>query len=464
VNLLQRALGSRARPPGEGESRFGWNDYVNLFSHDGVGYPYGLNTTLSGTQERIEGNFEGVVTGAYKRSGVVFACVLARLLVFSEARFQLQQMNRGRPGDLFGDKSLALLERPWVGGTTGDLLARMEQDVSLSGNCYLTVRKGRIRRMRPDWVTIVLGVDGDPDADSSDLDAEVLGYIYQPGGYATKDAIPLLRSEVAHYAPIPDPIASYRGMSWLTGVLREIEADQAATTHKLKFFENGATPNMVVSMDAKVTPEAFERFVAKMDVNHQGVRNAYKTLYLGGGADAKVVGSDFEQMSFKAVQAQGETRIAAAAGVPPVIVGLSEGLQAATYSNYAQARRRFADGTLRPLWRNAAGSLETLIQSPPGGSRLWYDDRDIAFLREDAEQAAEIMAKQAGTIRTLTDAGYTADSVTAAVLAGDFGLLVHSGLFSVQLQPPGTTAPTPAGAGATDDTDEAEDGTDEGDQ
>jgi phage portal protein BeeE len=57
-------------------------------------------------------------------------------------------------------------------------------------------------------------------------------------------------------------------------------------------------------------------------------------------------------------QGAGETRIAAAAGVPPVIVGLSEGLQAATYSNYSQARRRFADGTMRPLWRNAAVARE----------------------------------------------------------------------------------------------------------
>jgi phage portal protein BeeE len=376
---------------------------------------------------------------------VVFACVLARLLVFSEARFQWQRMSGGRPGELFGTPSLSLLETPWPNATTGDLLARMEQDASMAGNFFATVRGGRIVRMRPDWVTIVLGSHSDPDLEAHHLDTELLGYIYQPAGYGQAEV--LLPQEVAHYAPIPDPVASYRGMSWLSGVLREVEADSASTMHKLKFFENGATPNLVVSMDANVSPEAFERFKAKMDVTHRGAHNAYKTLYLGGGADVKVVGNSFEQMSFKAVQAMGETRIAAAAGVPPVIVGLSEGLQAATYSNYAQARRRFADGTLRPLWRNAAGSLATLVQPPTassGGSvRLWYDDRDISFLREDAEQAANILHQNASTIRQLTDAGYTADSVKAAVVAGDLGLLVHSGLFSVQLQPPGTVTSTP---------------------
>jgi hypothetical protein len=168
-------------------------------------------------------------------------------------------------------------------------------------------------------------------------------------------------------------------------------------------------------------------------------------MYLGGGADVTVVGSDFKQLDFGSVQGAGETRIAAAAGVPPVIVGLSEGLKAATYSNYGQARRRFADGTIHPLWQNAAGSFGHLIR-PPGGStsgavRLWYDARDVPFLREDAKDAAEIQGVQSRTIRTLVDAGYTPESVMAAVTASDWTLLVHTGLFSVQLQAPGAHVP-----------------------
>ncbi|MEV7804999.1 phage portal protein [Microbispora sp. NPDC088329] len=449
MGVLERiaaAYVERAERP-SADARFGWDDYLSLFT-GGDPFVTGFRQTLTGSQERIEGNFEGIVNGAYKRSGVVFACILARLLVFSEARFQWQRMQEGRPGILFGTPELALLETPWPNGTTGDLLARMEQDASMAGNFYATIRRGRqgrrVVRMRPDWVTIVLGSDDDPQIEPWDLDAELVGYYYQPGGPGSdREPTFLLPEEVAHYAPIPDPLATYRGMSWLTGVMREIEADQAATTHKLKFFTNGATPNMVVSLDAAVTPDMFERFKAKMDASHKGVRNAYKTLYLGGGADVKVVGSDFQQMSFKTVQGAGETRIAAAAGVPPVIVGLSEGLQSATYSNYAQARRRFADGTLRPLWRSAAGALATLLTGPSGGNaRLWYDDRDISFLREDAKEAAEILRQQASTINQLIMAGYEADSVIAAVTSGDFTVLKHTGLFSVQLQPPGTVSPS----------------------
>jgi len=126
--------------------------------------------------------------------------------------------------------------------------------------------------------------------------------------------------------------------------------------------------------------------------------------------------------------------------VPPVIVGLSEGLQAATYSNYGQARRRFADNTMRPLWRNMAGSLEDIVPAP-SGSRLWYDDRDIQALAEDKKDLAEVRTLAAQQIGRLLDAGWESESVKEAVMTGDWSRLVHTGLFSVQLQPPQPDGP-----------------------
>lgn len=437
-------------------SRFGWDDYLNLFADQPFGW--GFQQTLTGSQERIEGHFEGIVNGVYKRSGVVFACLLARLLIFSEARFQWRRFNSGRPGNLFGGQDLSLLERPWPGATTADLLARMEQDSTLAGGFFGTRRPGRdgrerIVRMRPDWVTMVLGSYEKPDLEAFDLDAELIGYIYQPPGGRGEVLLP---EEVCHYAPVPDPVASYRGMSLLQAVVRDIEGDLAATTHKLRFFENGASPNMVVTMDASVTPEVFERFKAKMDAKHSGAMNAYRTLYLGGGADVKTVGNSFQEMSYKAIQAMGETRVAAALGVPPIIVGLSEGLASATYSNYAQARRRFGDGTLRPLWRNAAGSLANLLPPKPG-AQLWYDDRDVSFLREDKKDAAGIFQLEASTIASLVREGFTPESAQAATAAQDSSLLVHTGLLSVQLQPPGTQFEQPNAAESTEPEDQNDD-------
>ncbi|QES45259.1 phage portal protein [Streptomyces venezuelae] len=416
-------------------------------------------------RERIETDFEGYIAGAFKSNGPIFSCVVAREMVFSEARFMWRQFNNGRPGDLFSNGALNLLERPWPGGTTGELLARMEQDASLAGNSFWTRtddagrygnRAGgpglRLARLRPDWVSMVIG------SHSGDLyaaDARVIGYLYEPrlyglsnGGSPLAGSVLLLPDEVAHFSPIPDPAARFRGMSWLTPVLREIEADTAATVHKKTFFEHAAVPNMVVRFDKDVQKEQFDAFVAAFKAGHQGAFNAYKTLFLQGGADVTSLTHDFRQLDFTSTVGKGEARIASAAGIPPSWLGFSEGLQgsALNTNNFAASRRRFADGTMRPLWRIAAASLEVLFRPSGASTHLWYDDRDIAFLREDSRDRADIMRVQANTLDALIKSGFEPDDAVRALVNEDIGLLIghHTGLVSVQMQPPlDANAPPP---------------------
>jgi len=430
-----------------------------FWSLDNLGSPW-VYSGGAPEREKVENDFEGYVAGAYKADGIVFACILTRQLIFSEARFQWREFRNGRPGNLFGSPELELLEKPWPNGTTGELLTRMEGDLSLAGNFYATTaddrgRLGRasaggpdrrISRLRPDWVTIVVGSrSGDPRA----ADARPIAYVYEPPptGLGDKaDPVILMPDEVCHYSLLPDPVASFRGMSWLTPVLREIQADRAATVHKSKFFENGATINHAVSIDKDTSPEWFREFVAEFKKHHEGLDNAYKTVFLGGGADVTAIGTDFRQLDFKATQGAGETRIAAASGVGAVVAQFSEGMQGSSLNagNYAAARRRVGDALFRPLWRTASAALQSLVTPPRDGVSLWYDDRDIAFLREDRGDIADIQNKQAQTIRQLVDAGYEPTSVIEAVNAEDWSRLKHSGLYSVQLQPPTTSTQPPA--------------------
>lgn len=397
--------------------------------------------SLLSDRERIAADFGGYIQNAYKSNGLVFACMLTRLLVLSEARFAWRRIENGRPSVLFGTPDLALLERPWRNGTTGELIARMEQDASLAGNAFITLvgegSRRRLRRLRPDWVTIVAGSESD---DPNALDAEVVAYVYRPGGRAEAERV-LLPDEVAHFSPIPDPDANFRGMSWLTPILREIDSDTAATKHKANFFRQGAITNFVITYDKDTSVDDFERFVAQYRQRMEGVDNHYKTMHLAGGADVRTVGASLRELDLKVTQGTTETRVAAASGIHPVIVGLSEGLEGSSLNagNFAAARRVTADRTLRPLWRMMAAALQTLVPAPSPAVQLWYDARDVAFLREDAKDDAEILQLGAMSIEALVRSGFQADVAVDAVVSGDLRRLVgaHSGLFSVQLQPPG---------------------------
>ena len=425
--------------------------WFGQFGYQGLGYGPTMIQTIQQNREYIAADFMGFINGAFKTNGAIFACMLCRALLFSEARFLFQRMNNGRPGLLFGTRDLRILEEPWPNATTGDLLMKGLIDIDLSGNYYaakvprLDGRGMKIARLRPDWVTIIKGTTEEADLSQTwDPTAELLGYIYTPGGPGSplKPNI-YLPGEVCHVAPIPDPVATYRGMSWVQPVLIEVLGDRAMATHKVMYFENGATPNMVVSMDTgKMDRKTFQEWVDTFENEHAGALNAYKTLYLGQGATATVVGTNLKDLDYSMVVGQTELRIAAAAGIPPMLLGFDKGLQASTLANYSQARRWCADRTMRPLWRNFVGSMATLVPPPPG-ARLWYDDRDIPFLKEDESDAANVMLTKATAMRLLTDAGYTPDSIVQAVENNDFTKLEHSGLYSVQLHPPGSNPNAP---------------------
>jgi phage portal protein BeeE len=442
---LERVAANRTPVRQRTSQRLSLQEYVDWFSFNGTNYPL-LQTSMAKLDEET---LAQTATAAYKANGPVFALVVARLQVFSQARFQWTRFQGGVPTDLFGTEALKVLERPWPGGTTADLLARMEVDVSLAGNAYIRrTSPTRLNRLRPDWVTIILGSNEDADHPGEAGDVEVLGYAYKP---PNARMVVLTPRECAHYAPLPDPDCNFLGMSWVTPSILDVQADDAQTMHKRAFLVNAATPNLVIKFDARVDRKQVLEFKEIFELEHKGAWNAYKTVYLGGGADATTVGKDFQQLDFAATQGKGESRLAADAGVPPSWVGFSEGLQGSALNagNFTAARRRFADGTMQHLWANAAASLEPIVPDPVSArdASLWFDTRSVSFLREDAGDLAKIQAEEAQTIGGLIKDGFEPKSVVDAVKNHDWARLVHTGLVSVQLTQPGTvpaTQPTKA--------------------
>jgi phage portal protein BeeE len=432
------------------------SDYLIPSSLDygsGFGAPLGLTQTLVGQRVQEVAQSLPAYMAALRGSPPAFAAQATRALVLSQARFTFR--NR-RTRATFGTNDLARLETPWPNATTGQLLARMEWHAGLAGNAYVHRQPSRWRVLRPDWVAIVFGSQQEPEDAATALDGEVLGYVYVNGGLAklgTNAVRTLLPDEVAHWSPVPDPLGAEIGMSWLTPALRDIQGDRAATDHKLKFFVNGATPNLVVKGIPAATKQQFDDVVAMMEETHAGVANAYKTLYLTAGADATVVGSDLKAIDFSETQGAGETRIAMLSLVHPVILAAAEGLKGAALNagNFAMARRIWADKWIYPTLQDLSAALAPLLSVPPG-AELWPDTADMPLLREDARDAADIEAVKATTIRTYVDGGFDPDSAVAAVAGQDVTLLKHSGLVSVQLNPPGkadqTAVPGPAGNGA----------------
>ena len=398
-----------------------------------------VTPTYASMTERVYGSTDQ----AYMINSTVHAAINARQRVFSEARFALR--NRRTNKVTTDHAALDLLERPWPGGTGTELLRRMELDVSLSGNAV-------VYRAGPNILQVL-----DPKKVEVRSDgAQRRGYLYWPNGYQSGDPIPLLPEEVAYWAPMPHPSKQFLGVSWVSVVATELRTDIKMLRHQENFFTNAATPNMIVMVDGKLAEPSAKQLRERLDQRYAGVDNAYRTLLLEGGkASVQMAGSDNIAMDYVNVQKSVEARISSAAGVPPIILALKAGLDSSTYSNYSMAMRAFADHLIRPNWNSAVAALGQIVDVPQG-SELWFDDTDVAALRQDKTEEAAIQLTMSSTIRQYVDAGFTPESAVEAAITRDPGKLKHTQLFSVQLQPAGTEqdAEPPAADVPADEPDE----------
>lgn len=400
-----------------------------------------VNSLKGSPVEASAADFATAVRTIHSRSGVVSSAVTARGLVMSQLNFKFRNLRDD--GRLFGTAALSPLERPGADLTRQSLMMRVEQDVAYHGNFYARRLPDGLRRLRPDWVNILIGSNERVDDPSLAADATVVGYTYKPGGPTSSHPAQLLTpSEVAHWAPEPHPTSLFIGEAWVTSIYREIAADMQATDHVSKFFSNAATPNMIAKAPpGVVTIDQFNEWVDAFDGGHRGALNAWKTIYTQAGTDIEIVGAQLAELGMAELQGGFETRVSSRSRVPATVLLIREGLSGSALNagNYAQTRRLWADSWFSPYAQAFCASMERIIDVP-GGAELTFDPARVLLLQEDQQDSATIRQSDSQTIRALTDAGYGPDAVIEYVRGnGDLSKLVgsHSGLYSVQLQEPG---------------------------
>src|SRR6266566_5156453 len=101
--------------PGAQLGQLSWPQYLQLWEQFGFG----------GVQYMVPaGSLEQITALQAIKNPIVLACMIIRAMTFSEVRFSWQRLGGGRAArDLFGTQDLQILEQPWPGGSTGELLA-----------------------------------------------------------------------------------------------------------------------------------------------------------------------------------------------------------------------------------------------------------------------------------------------------------------------------------------------------
>ncbi len=103
--------------------------------------------------------------------------------------------------------------------------------------------------------------------------------------------------EVIHMMS-PNPANSYRGIGPAQSISVDLDTEKYAARYQNRLFYNDATPGMIIKYDEIPEEEERKKIRAEWNEIHQGWRNARKTAFLWGGAEAKTIAMSNRDMDF----------------------------------------------------------------------------------------------------------------------------------------------------------------------
>ncbi|MDO7843737.1 phage portal protein [Sphingomonas immobilis] len=261
------------------------------------------------------------------------------------------------------------------------LIGTVAAQMLLHGNAYVQVMTDPagdpvdLYALRPERVSVEAAADGWPAA-----------YRYRVGERSARLVAEGERPEVIHLKAF-HPLDDHAGLGCLAAAAGAIGLHNAAAAWNRALLDNAARPSGALVHDpgdgSVLSREQFERLRAEMEAHFSGQANAGRPMLLEGGLKWQALSLSPADMDFVGLKAAAAREIAAAFGVPPVLVGLSGD---ATYANYKEAQKALWRLAILPL---AEAIFEGLVQGMKGwfeDAALWVDVDRVTALAEDRER------------------------------------------------------------------------------
>lgn len=228
--------------------------------------------------------------------GWVYANVSAIAEEISKIDFELYKVTivKGEPtfNEIKSHPLLDLLDKPNRFTTASQLFYLSQANLELTGDCfYLLDRPTQPTQMvmlQPDKVTINLG---DPRVGEDIIES-----------YTYKDTVDGKSIETTYqpeyiiHMKTPNPSNPFRGKSVVEAAATTIDTSNQAQEFLKVFFDNAAVPNFALSSDQRITDEDVKRIQRQLRSKYGGVRNAFKTMILGGGLKPVTIQQTGQQM------------------------------------------------------------------------------------------------------------------------------------------------------------------------
>jgi HK97 family phage portal protein len=283
--------------------------------------------------------------------------------------------------------------------TRQEYVETVQMHYELTGEQWWTVGYGAIGGVSLSFPSELWPVRPDRMDPVPDPQEFLTGYVYSsPDG--TK--VPLDLNQVA-FLRRPHPMDPYRGISPVSAIAWDLDADNAAAQYNRNFFRNSAEPGGIITVPKKLSDRDFADLKMRWNEQHRGVANAHRVAILAGEnfsyQDRHVTQSDMQFVELRNVSTE---QVRMAYRYPKPMLGTVEDVNRANAdaAEVVYARWLMVDRLERikqalnfdflPLFGSAADSVEFDYESPVP------EDKEA----DNAELTAKVQAYQ-----TLVNAG-----------------------------------------------------------
>jgi HK97 family phage portal protein len=221
----------------------------------------------------------------------------------------------------------------------------------------------------------------------------LIGWEYQEEGLnGERYLIP--KEDIVQYKYF-HPLNPYMGLAPIAAATRAVYRDNQATDFISAFFQNAAVPQGLLKIKHRVQKDEAERVRALWRERYSGKRGWYEVAVLDADTEYQQLGLSQSEMGMPDLTNLNESRICAAFGVPPQLVGALVGLNNSTYSNYETGRRVFWEDTLSPLYTRLA-NVRNANLAPDFGLKVRHFPFRWDFSQVTALQTDDLPQREVG--------------------------------------------------------------------
>jgi len=339
---------------------------------------------------------------AYSKCELVYACVRMIATSATEPERVLLRPGDEGPDEVLSHPILDCLQRPNEMYDGNLLIQYIVSRLLLTGKSFVLKERNRAGGLLGLWpvptrrVSFVTG-------DRSQGEPLLKGYTISNSQGKPNT---IVGAKDMLYLWFPDPRNVHDGLGPLQAALHSYQLDAEQQDYLIEMLTNLKVPGLSIAVPTPLSPANRAEVKASLD-DQTGKGKRGKPLVIEGSDATITLHNPLADLDMPGLNMLTESRICAAFGVPPILIGARAGLEKSTYANYATARRSFWQETMVPLLKALDSALTRSLLQDEGEEGLYFETKidGVKALQEESNITAERAARlYAGGVVTRNEA------------------------------------------------------------